>query len=126
GDVGGPNTPERVAAWNRRTQRVAKELTAPVDEQVDTDMAQRFRRFAESTGADMEALAAHQRSHHSWAMCSGAAEVKVPTLVVCGDRDLDPHPLAERLPDGRAVVVSGDHLSAVNDPALAGAIVSFL
>jgi len=45
---------------------------------------------------------------------------------VCGDRDLDPQPLADRLPDGRALVVTGDHLSAVADPALASAIVAFL
>jgi len=77
GDIGGPNNPDRVAAWNRRTQRVADELAAPVGAQVDTDMAQRFRRFAASTGADMDALIAHQRSHHVTAMGTGAAEVKV-------------------------------------------------
>jgi pimeloyl-ACP methyl ester carboxylesterase len=127
GDIGGPaDDPERVAAWNRRSRRVADALEAPTDDEIDTDMARRFRRFAESTGADMKALAALQRSHRTRVMGSGAAEVKVPTLVVCGDDDVDPRPLADRLPDGRAVLVSGDHLGAVGDPALAAAIVAFL
>ncbi|HZQ85144.1 MAG TPA: alpha/beta fold hydrolase [Acidimicrobiales bacterium] len=124
-DIGGPDTPEKVAAWNRRSQRVADAMDAPMDD-TTTDMARRFVRFAESTGADKQALAALQRSVRTRSMGADAADVKVPTLVVCGDKDFEPHTLASRLPDGRAEVVSGDHLSAVGDPALAKAIVSFL
>lgn len=124
-DIGQPADDESTARWNRRRQRIAEAMDAPMDA-TTTDMAQRFVRFAESTKADMRALAASQRARADRAMGAGAAEVKVPTLVVCGDKDFEPHTLASRLPDGRAEVVTGDHLSAVGDPALAKAIVSFL
>ena len=124
-DIGGPATPEATEKWNRRRQRIADAMLEQMNEST-TDMARRFVRFAESTKADMQALGASQRARVDRPMGAGAAEVKVPTLVVCGDKDFEPHTLASRLPDGRAVVVSGDHLSAVGDPALARAIVDFL
>jgi len=46
--------------------------------------------------------------------------------VICGDADVDPRPLAEALPSAHSAVVSGDHLGAVADPALARTIVEFL
>ena len=54
--------------------------------------------------------------------------VQVPVLVITGDGDTlvgDPHRLAATIPGATATVVSGDHLAAVGDPALAAAIVSF-
>ena len=54
------------------------------------------------------------------------SEVKAPTVVICGDKDFDPRPLAEALPTAWAKVVSGDHLTAVADPAFAVKIVEFL
>jgi pimeloyl-ACP methyl ester carboxylesterase len=84
-----------------------------------------FRQFAEGSGMDMDALRALVRSN--W--FSGgfdATKVKVPTLVICGDEDVSPYELAESLPDGRAMLISGNHFAAVLDPALATEIVSFL
>jgi len=57
------------------------------------------------------------------------AAIDVPTLVVAGQRDDDNgsvEGLAGMMPDARGVRVPGDHLSAVMEPALAGAITDFL
>jgi pimeloyl-ACP methyl ester carboxylesterase len=61
---------------------------------------------------------------------SAFADVDVPTLVVCGEKDTltgSPIPLAEAIPGAKAVVVPGKtHLSVVNDPFFKGAVVGFL
>jgi pimeloyl-ACP methyl ester carboxylesterase len=57
------------------------------------------------------------------------AGVKMPALVVCGDKDRDngsPEALADALPDGRFEQVPGTHMSSVTEPALGEAIVRFL
>ena len=57
------------------------------------------------------------------------AAIKVPTLVVSGDRDFDngsPKTLADLLPNGKVEIVNGDHITAVVDPSLTAAITRFL
>ena len=57
------------------------------------------------------------------------AGIDVPTLVVSGARDHDngsAQALAGLLPNGRAVIVNGDHMSAVGDPGLTTAITDWL
>jgi pimeloyl-ACP methyl ester carboxylesterase len=57
------------------------------------------------------------------------AQVTVPTLIVCGDKDRDngsPQALAHALPDARVVEVPGTHMSSVTEPELGKAIVDFL
>ena len=57
------------------------------------------------------------------------AGIPTPTLVVSGAADHDngsPERLAAVLPNGRAVIVNGDHMTAVGDPSLTAAIVGFL
>lgn len=107
--------------------RVADALLA--DDVRGFDAASRaFRRFAERTGADRRALAALQRARHTEPVAD-LADISVPTLVVTGDADVlvgPPAALAARIPGARAQVVSGDHLTAVFDPAFRGAIVEFL
>jgi pimeloyl-ACP methyl ester carboxylesterase len=86
-----------------------------------------FRAFADSTGADRQALAAIQQARR--VRTGDAATIAVPVLVIAGDRDTlvgSPDELAARIPGARAQVVSGDHLSAVFDPAFRRAIVEFL
>jgi len=86
-----------------------------------------FRAFADSTGADRAALAAIQRSRR--ASLPDASAIAVPTLVITGDHDTlvgSPDALAARISNAIAKVVSGDHLSAVFDPAFREAIVAFL
>jgi pimeloyl-ACP methyl ester carboxylesterase len=120
--VSGRPSPE----WQERARRIAEALEAEDISSITDPTARGFRRFADSQGADRQALAAIQRSHRFAGVTGDLKSVKVPTLVVCGDADVDPHPLAGQLPRGRAVVVSGDHLGAVADPAFAEAVVEFL
>jgi len=87
-----------------------------------------FRAFADATHADRLALAAIQRAR----AIEGGPDLSlltVPVLVVAGEADTligDPAAVADALPDGRLVRVPGDHLSAVLQPAFAGAVVDFL
>lgn len=87
-----------------------------------------FRTFADATKADRLALAAIQRAR----VIEGHPDLQsidVPVLVVVGDRDTligDAELVARALPDGRLVVVPGDHLSAVVSPDFADAVMRFL
>ena len=92
-----------------------------------TDAAARaFRAFADSTHADRLALAAIQRAP----LGDGAelSKIAVPAMVLTGDADTlvgRPEGLAAKIPGATATVVSGDHLTAVMDPAFTAAIVAF-
>jgi pimeloyl-ACP methyl ester carboxylesterase len=53
----------------------------------------------------------------------------MPTLVVCGDKDVDngsAEELAAKLPDGRLEWVPGTHMSSVTEPKFGDAIARFL
>lgn len=57
------------------------------------------------------------------------AEITMPTLVVCGEKDQDngsPQKLVDALADARFEQVPGTHMSSVTEPALGEAIVRFL
>jgi pimeloyl-ACP methyl ester carboxylesterase len=106
---------------------IADALEAGDGDAAESPVARAFRRFAESTGADLKALAAVQRANHSRRMPEGKLEI--PILVVVGKEDVlagGAEPLAAAHARARAVTVPGDHLSAVGEPALLDAIVSFL
>jgi pimeloyl-ACP methyl ester carboxylesterase len=90
--------------------------------------AKGFRIFADSTGADRAALAACMRAD-PWSAPVDWDAITCPTLVLVGDRDDlvgTPEPLAAKIKGSEIKVVSGDHLSAVGDPAFTQAIVEFL
>jgi pimeloyl-ACP methyl ester carboxylesterase len=110
-----------------RGRHIAEGLEAASAADVTDPAARRFRRFADTTGADRLALAAIQRGRRRTPVARDALRrVCVPVLVVCGDADVSPHELAAAVPDGRAAIVPGDHLSAVLQPAFAAEIVRFL
>jgi pimeloyl-ACP methyl ester carboxylesterase len=71
-------------------------------------------------------MAAIQRARRSLGAGLDAGAVRVPTLVVCGDKDTPPHDLAAALPNARSLVLEGDHEGVVINPALAKAIIEFL
>jgi pimeloyl-ACP methyl ester carboxylesterase len=101
-------------------------LEADDPDALDDPVARRARRVFEARGNDLEAISAllrADRRHLSPEMASEA--VACPTLVVCGDRDASPLALAAALPKGEALVIEGDHESAVRNPELAAAIVRF-
>lgn len=110
-----------------RGLRIAAALEAEDPESIEDPLGRRFRRFADSTGADRRALAAIQRGRRRLQVGrDDLSKIASPTLVICGDKDVSPHELAAVLPAGRAKVVTGGHLSAVGDPAFTVAIVEFL
>jgi pimeloyl-ACP methyl ester carboxylesterase len=116
-----PPTAERRAA-------IAEGLVAEDPATIANPSARAFRRFADSTLADRHALAAIQRASRATSFPDLGA-VSIPVLVLTGDRDAlvgSPHALADRIPGATVRIVSGDHLSAVNDPEFARAIVAFL
>jgi pimeloyl-ACP methyl ester carboxylesterase len=86
-----------------------------------------FRRFAERNGNDLDALAAVQRAAAAGTP-GDVRSIRVPTLCVAGVDDQlagSPQALADKIPGAVAVVIPGNHLSAVGRP-LAEAIVEFL
>lgn len=86
-----------------------------------------FRRFAESTGADLLALAAQAERVHRSPIALGS--IRVPTRLVVGDADplaTRPEVLVAAISGAELVVVPGDHLGAVGAPEFAPAIVEFL
>ena len=121
GRLGGP-------ALAKRAPRIAEALLADDPSKVEDRTAAAFRSFADSTGADLRALAAIQKSRRSAPRAKGAS-IRMPTMVLVGDGDIlvgSPHELAARIPGATVTVVSGDHLSAVFDPKFREAIVTFL
>jgi pimeloyl-ACP methyl ester carboxylesterase len=110
-----------------RRSEIADALLATDAKAVTNVGARAFRRFAERTGADREALAAIQRAPRTEK--PDVAAITMPTLVISGDGDTlagDPTALAALLPNATSRVVSGEHLTAVFDPAFRDAIVEFL
>lgn len=86
-----------------------------------------FRVFADSTGADRLALAAHAESGRRTAVA--LERITATTLVLAGDADpLARHPdvLAGAIPGAVFCLIPGDHLGAVGSAQFAPTIVQFL
>lgn len=110
-----------------RSTALADALETDDPASISDPTAAAFRTFADSTGADRQALAAHVRAVRTEPFPVGA--IAAPTLVLAGDSDpLAAHPqvLADAIPGARLVTVPGDHLGAVRSPVFAGALVGFL
>jgi pimeloyl-ACP methyl ester carboxylesterase len=128
GGIGGD--PRQWGPADKRRAAMRKQWLAGLEaddpDAIEDPVARRARKVFEARGNDLEAIAALLRSdrqHLSPEMASAA--VTCPTLVVCGDRDASPTELAAALPKGEALVIEGDHESAVRNPELAKAIVAF-
>ncbi len=120
GRLGGDERP-----MNRTALADALETDDP--DTIGDPVAKLFRAFADSTGADRLALAAIQRAPVGDRAALEA--IAVPTLVVTGDKDVlvgPPDLLADKIPGATFTVISGDHLTAVYDPAFPRAIVDFI
>lgn len=90
-------------------------------------VAAAFRALADRIGADREALAAHASSARTGQIPFN--RITAPTLVIAGDNDAfaaRPEALAASIPNARALLLPGDHLSVVLMPQFALAIVEFL
>jgi pimeloyl-ACP methyl ester carboxylesterase len=103
----------------------ALETDRPAD--IESPLAAGFRRFADSTGADRFALAAHSRSRDG--ETTNVEDISVPTLILVGDADQlagSPEELAKRIPSATYRTLKGNHLSAVRDPQFTKSIVAFV
>ena len=128
GGIGGD--PKRWGAADDRRAAMRKQWLAAIEAEdpdaLEDPVARTARTVFEARGNDLEAIGAllrSERRHLSPDMVSPA--LRCPTLVVCGDRDASPTQLAAALPKGEALVIEGDHESAVRNPELAKAIVRF-
>lgn len=86
-----------------------------------------FRAFADASGADRLALAAHARVVHTGPVPLRAITAR--TLLLAGEQDplaVRPQLLADAIPGARLRLVPGDHLSAVGGQAFVTALVGFL
>lgn len=94
------------------------------------EVGQAFRIFAESTGADLRAMAAIMRSTNTRIKPLDLADISIPVLVVVGDKDDlvgDPKPLVDAISGCRLVILKDrDHLTAVADPDYKQAVTNFL
>jgi pimeloyl-ACP methyl ester carboxylesterase len=114
-------------AMAERAPTIGEGLRASDTQSIEDPVARAFREFAESTHADLAALSAFQRSGAF--PRTDLTTIAMPVLVIAGSEDRlagSPHELAERIPGAEVKIVSGDHLTAVFDPAFAQAIVDFL
>jgi pimeloyl-ACP methyl ester carboxylesterase len=93
-------------------------------------VAQYFRGLASSPEADPEALVAYlRRPHHRPLVDDRMARIRIPVLVVLGDRDFagPADPLLERLPDARLVSLPGvDHFATPKQFSFIDAALDFI
>ena len=93
---------------------------------IEDPLARRVRKLMEDRGTDLEAMAAIQLADRPVIDSVDTTRVTVPTLVVCGEDDVSPNPLATVLPRGQALILTGDHEGVVSNPELGKAIAAFL
>jgi pimeloyl-ACP methyl ester carboxylesterase len=117
-----PDTPRSA----ERRRRIARALLAENPSTVDGSDGRDLRRFADDTRADRVALAAVQLAPNRYGTSSDLSMLRVPTLVICGDRDVSPDILASALPNAHAKVVPGTHISAISSADFAEAVRDFL
>ena len=111
-------------------QSIVEAMTAPSLADVTDPMGRMFRRFAESTGSDLTALAACIAGSRQNLAPELASQVQCPVLVAVGTKDAiagDADRLARLLPHGRALDIPGrDHNLAVGDKVYKAGVLAFL
>ena len=123
----------------RRRDIVVKALLADSLEQVTEPVGREFRRFAESTGGDLKALAAVQMASAGYEaaelsdperMLERFRSISVPLMTIVGNDDFlpgDKSRLAMLVPNGCHFQIQGkDHLTVVPDPKFRMAVRAFL
>jgi pimeloyl-ACP methyl ester carboxylesterase len=109
---------------------IAEALRAPALDQVRTEQGMVFRRFADQTGADREALAACILASRQTLTPQELARISVPVLVAVGTQDEIGGPAAAlaRLIRGAEAfeIPDRDHMKAVGDRKHKQAVLEFL
>jgi len=97
---------------------------------VDDPVGEMFRVFAEQTKSDLKALAACIRGSRQTVTRDDVAQIKTPTLVAVGTRDMiagSAQELAAMLPNGRALDIPGrDHMLSIGDKVYKTGVLEFL
>ena len=111
-------------------EELARALEAPTPDDV-TDMGARgFRIFAEQTKSDLKALAACIRSSRERITVEELATIRVPVLVVAGEKDDvagDVETLVKAIPGAVGVTLPNrNHMNAVGDRGYKDAVLAFL
>ncbi len=105
------------------SEQTTDEMIAGLEATEDSDniQLQVFRRLAETTGNDVEALVEFLKTPNPPLSVDDVATVSCPVLVIVGERDeAPPTALVDALPDARLVILPGvDHFAT---PADFGAI----
>lgn len=118
------------AADPARRSTLAEAFEASDPSSITDESARQMRRFAESRGNDLQALAALQRSERATPDENALARLDLPVLVVCGAEDpalAGARALVELVPNAKLELLPGrDHLSAVGDAAYKRAVKEFL
>lgn len=116
---------EGVGEWDE----IADALRADSHDDIVHDRGRMFRRFADQTGSDREALAACIKGSRTKLSREEMGEIAVPALVAVGTKDDiagAPQPLADMMPNARAVDIPGrDHMLSVGDRVYKKAVVEF-
>lgn len=85
-------------------------------------------KYAKSINADIKALGFLQ-DYQPVTSTDELANVKIETLVICGDQDKDngnPEDLQKQMPNSKLVIVKGDHNNTYKQENFAEAIMNFL
>ena len=111
-------------------EEIARALEAPTPDDV-TDMGARgFRICAEQTKSDLKALAACIRSSRERITVEELATIRVPVLVVAGEKDDvagDVETLVKAIPGAVGVTLPNrNHMNAVGDRGYKDAVLAFL
>lgn len=111
-------------------EAIADGLVADSIADVADPGARSFRLFAEQTRSDLKALSACMRSSRVRIKPEALAAIKVPVLVVAGDKDDVAGaiaPLVALMPTARGISLPGrNHMNAVGDRGYKQAVLEFL
>jgi pimeloyl-ACP methyl ester carboxylesterase len=108
---------------------IADALLAPSLEAVTHERGRMFRAFADQTKSDRQALAACIMTSRDLLTPADMARIDAPALIGVGTKDDiagAPQPLADLMPDARALDIPGrDHMLAVGDKVFKRAVLDF-
>jgi pimeloyl-ACP methyl ester carboxylesterase len=112
----------------RARNAIADALLAENARSIEHPAPRAFRRFAERTGADREALAAFQRAADAISPPE-VERITIPTLVIAGSGDTlagSVEGLAAQIHGAQSRVVPGEHLTAMFQAEFTDEVVTFL
>ena len=111
-------------------EAIARALEAPSLADVTDPDPRSFRIFAEQTKSDLKALAACMRSARQKITEAELGRIRVPVLVVAGEKDDVSGPVAPlvaAIPGAQGLTLPGrTHMNAVGDKAYKAAVLDFL